>query len=110
MGAIYTATDLLKARADGARAVFDGGRNIQLRARGRVHAVGTVDWVDGVQAPAAACHASAAAGPMVGIVATDKPVNCRRCLGARPIVRPPRKARAPRRARATQALLPLFEE
>lgn len=110
MGAIYSATDLLRARANGAMAVFDGGRNIQLRARGRVHAVGTVAWVDGVQAPAAACHSSAAAGPMVNIVATEKPVNCRRCLGARPIVRPPRARRAPRRARATQAVLPLFED
>lgn len=81
MGAIHTATDLLRARADGARAVFDGGRNIQLRARGRVHAVGVVDWVDGVQAPAAACHSSAAAGPMVGVLATDKPVSWMRAPG-----------------------------
>lgn len=110
MGAIHTATDLLRARADGAMAVFEGGRNIQLRARGRIHTVGTVDWVDGVQAPAPACHSSAAAGPMVGIVATDKPVNCRRCLGRRPIVRPPRARRARPRAHAAQGVLPLFED
>lgn len=110
MGAIHTATDLLRARANGAMAVFEGGRNIQLRKRGRVHTVGTVDWVDGVQAPAPACHSSAAAGPMVGIVATEAPVNCRRCLGRRPIVRPPRARRARPRAHAAQAVLPLFED
>ncbi len=110
MGAIHTATDLLRARADGAMAVFEGGRNIQLRKRGRVHTVGTVDWVDGVQAPAPACHSSAAAGPMVGIVATDTRVNCGRCRGRRPMVRPPRARRARPRAHAAQGVLPLFED
>lgn len=110
MGAIYTATDLLRARANGAMAVFEGGRNMQLRKRGRVHAVGTIPWLDGVEVPAPACHTGAAAGPMVGVTATEKPVNCRICLGRRSTRPPQRARRAPRRARATQATLPLFED
>lgn len=104
MGAIYTPTDLLRAKATGAAAVFEG-RNMILRGRGRVHAVGTVTWVDGIEVPAPACHSSGAAGPMVGVMATDRAVNCRRCLGARPVKRPPARARR-LRARAEHPMLP----
>jgi hypothetical protein len=108
MGAIITATDLLRARAQGAMLAYDG-RNMLLRATGRVHAVEPMRWLDKVEVPAPACRAAGAGGPMVGAVPTDKAVNCRRCLGHRPKARPPRRARREVRARAQQPTLPGFE-
>jgi hypothetical protein len=111
MGAIRTATDLLRARALGAALAYEG-RNMSLRQGGRVHIVGTVDWVDGVQAPAPACHTASAAGPLVGAIPTDRAVNCRKCLGRRPVKRPARRAgraRPARRATAHPLPLPLFD-
>jgi hypothetical protein len=108
MGAILTATDLLRARAQGATMAYDG-RNMLLRTSGRVHAVTPMTWMDKVTVPAAACRAVGAGGPMVGAVPTDRPVNCRRCLGHRPKARPPRRARREVRARDQQPTLPGFE-
>lgn len=110
MGAIITATDLLRARAQGATLAYDG-KNMLLRATGRVHEVKPMKWVDKVEVPAPACRAAGAGGPMVGAVPTDKPVNCRRCLklGYRPKARPPRRARREACARAQQPTLPGFE-
>jgi hypothetical protein len=108
MGAIYTATDLLRARAQGATLAYDG-KNMLLRASGRVHAVTPMTWLDKVTVPAPACRAAGAGGPMVGAVPTDAAVNCRRCLGHRPKVRPPRRARREGRARAQQPTLPGLE-
>lgn len=107
MAAVHTATDFLRARADRARESYDG-KNMLLRGNGRVHAVADVEWLDGIAAPAAACHASNATGPMAGAIPTDAKVNCRRCLGARPIKRPPRdrpRASAHRAPNPVQAVL-----
>lgn len=107
MAAVHTATDFLRARADRAREAYEG-KNMLLRGNGRVHAVSAVEWLDGIEAPAAACHASNATGPMVGAIPTERAVNCRRCLGARPIKRPPRdrpRASAHRAPNPAQAVL-----
>lgn len=108
MGAIYTATDLIRARAQGAFAAYEG-RNMRLRGGGRVHAVTRMRWLDKVEVPAPACRAAGAGGPMVGAIPTEQPVNCRRCLGHRPVQRPHRRARREVRARAQQPTLPGFE-
>lgn len=109
MGAIRTATDLLRAKALGAALAYEG-RNMSLRRGGRVHTVGTIRWVDGVEAPAPACHTVSAAGPLVGAIPTDRAVNCRKCLGRRPIKRPARPARRGRpRTRVDARQAPLFE-
>lgn len=107
MGAIYTTTDLLRARASGAALAYEG-RNMLLRSSGRVHAVTLMTWLDKVKVPAPACRASSAGGPMVNAIPTDRAVNCRRCLGLgfRPKARPPRRARREARARAQQPMLP----
>ena len=110
MGAILTATDLLRARAQGATLAYEG-KNMLLRATGRVHAVTPMQWVDRVEVPAPACRAAGAGGPMVGAHPTDKAVNCRRCLGhrPRPKARPHRRARREECARALQPTLPGLE-
>jgi len=108
MGALITTTDLIRARAIGAFAAYEG-RNMLLRSSGRVHAVTPMRWLDKVEVPAPSCRAAGAGGPMVGAVPTDKPVNCRRCLGHRPKARPHRRARREVRARAQQPTLPGFE-
>lgn len=131
MGAIHTIQDLIRARAIGATAAFEG-HNMTLRQNGRVHAVATVEWLDGVHGPAPACHIGSARGPMVDAMPTDKAVNCLVCLsrrahmpnpaGPRPHAakraRPPRRAFRPRRARGyerapypvAQATLPGLSE
>ncbi len=120
MGNIYTIQDLVRARAIGAAAVFEG-RNMVLRQGGRVHAVASVEWLDGVQGPAPACHVGSARGPMVDAVPTEAAVNCRTCIRRRahvphPAGKPrPTSGRArpkrtapfrPRRARASYVRAP----
>lgn len=78
---------LIRARAIGARAVFNG-HNMRLRPTGVVHMVHDADWLDGSQIPAPKCGASTIAGPLADGVATDEPVNCLRCLRGRPAFRP----------------------
>lgn len=109
MGATYDATDFLRARAGRAAEAYEG-KNMSLRANGRVHAVGTVEWIDDIEVPAPVCHTSGAGGPMVGAIPTDRAVNCRKCLGLRPIKCPPRRTKRARIGPRVEAQpLPLFE-
>lgn len=73
--------DVLAGAAAQAAAALDG-RNLRLTAGGRVHAVGQVRWLGGILAPGPRCHVGTASGPVAGIIPTDAPVTCARCLAA----------------------------
>ncbi|WP_143659659.1 hypothetical protein [Streptomyces sp. MP131-18] len=76
--------EILAGAAAQAAAMLDG-RNLRLSPTGRVHAVGQVRWLGGVTAPGPLCHVGTASGPVAGIIPTDAPVSCARCLASRGI-------------------------
>jgi hypothetical protein len=76
-----TLGEVLGAAAAAAAAELEG-RNLRLSAAGRVHAVGQVKWPGGVLAPGPRCHVGTASGPVAGIIPTNAPVTCARCLAA----------------------------
>lgn len=76
--------DLLVRTAAAANRALKG-RNLRLSPAGRVHAVGQVRWLGGVTAPGPLCHIGTTAGPVAGIIPTDAPVSCARCLASRGI-------------------------
>ena len=76
--------DVLAAAAEAATRALEG-RNLRLSPAGRVHAVGQVRWLGGVTAPGPLCHVGTASGPVAGIIPTDAPVSCARCLASRGI-------------------------
>jgi hypothetical protein len=76
-----TLGDVLAAAAAAAADELEG-RNLRLAAGGRVHAVGQVRWLGGILAPGPRCHVGTASGPVAGIIPTDAPVTCARCLTA----------------------------
>ena len=71
--------DVLAAAARTAAAALDG-RNLRIGPGGRVHAVGTVRWLGGVDAPGPRCHIGTTSGPVAGVLPTTDPVDCARCL------------------------------
>ncbi|MEV0648183.1 hypothetical protein AB0I28_23250 [Phytomonospora sp. NPDC050363] len=73
--------DVLTAAARTAAEALDG-RNLRIGPGGRVHAVGTVRWLGGVEAPGPRCHIGTTAGPVAGVIPTREPVDCARCLKA----------------------------
>jgi hypothetical protein len=76
-----TLGEVLGAAAAAAAAELEG-RNLRLSAAGRVHAVGQVKWLGGIAAPGPRCHVGTTSGPVAGIIPTDAPVTCARCLAA----------------------------
>jgi hypothetical protein len=78
---LATLGDLLVRTAAAAAAELEG-RNLRLSTAGRVHAVGQVRWLGGILAPGPRCHVGTASGPVAGIIPTDAPVTCARCLAA----------------------------
>jgi hypothetical protein len=76
-----TLGDVLAAAAAAASRELEG-HNLRLSATGRVHAVGQVRWLGGILAPGPRCHVGTASGPVAGIIPTDAPVTCARCLAA----------------------------